>query len=206
MKKISLKSSARLSDVAFKDFVDGRSVDVVYHSDGSSLAGTYQWEEVKQFVRELAEALDMTLEEAIPKVEPIVLPKDVYEEVAEMRGDVVNASNPKSAADYMLWDKCSSPKDSNAVSDWINNTTGATIDLAKMLMGELPFECESDPKWVLRGHQSHYLSKACINDTGGWSMKFTLDIEEAIKFHSRKSAEDFSNSVSQHVPLSVKEV
>lgn len=205
MKNISLESSARLSDVAFKDFVEGHSVDIVYRSGGKILAGTYKWDEVKQFVRELAEALDMTLEVAAPEAEPIVLPKDVYEEVAEMREDVVNSSNPKSTADYKLWDKCSSPKDSNVVSDWINNTSGATIDLAKILMGELPFKCEKEPVWLLEQahNRGNFLCKACMNNTGGWTLEFS---GTPIHFPSRSQALDFAETVAYMVSLSVKEV
>lgn len=205
MKKISLESSARLSDVAFKDFVEGKSVDIVYNSGGEILAGTYRWEEVKQFVRELAEALDMTLGEAVPEAEPIVLPKDVYEEVAEMREDVVNSSKPKYTADYKLWDKCSSPKDSNVVSYWINNTSGATIDLAKILMGELPIKCEKEPVWLLEQahNRGNFLCKACMNNTGGWALEFS---GTPIHFPSRSQALDFAETVAYMVSLSVKEV
>jgi len=205
MNEISLESSARLSDVAFKDFVEGQSVDIVYNSGGEILAGTYRWSEVKQFVRELAEALDMTLGEAVPEAEPIVLPNDVYEEVAEMREDVVNSSKPKYTADYKLWDKCSSPKDSNVVSDWINNTSGATIDLAKILMGELPFKCEKEPVWLLEQahNRGNFLCKACMNNTGGWTLEFS---GTPIHFSSRSQALDFAETVAYMVSLNVKEV
>lgn len=205
MKKISLESAARLSKLVVKDFNAGASVDITYNDDSRILAGTYKWEEVKQFVRELAEALDLTLEAATPEAEPIVLPKDVYEEVAEMREDVVNSSIPKSTADYKLWDKCSSPKDSNVVSDWINNTSGATIDLAKMLMGELPFKWEKEPVWLLEQshNQGNFLCKACINNSGGWNLEFS---GTPIHFPSRSQALDFAETVAYMVSLSVKEV
>lgn len=205
MMNISLASAARLSKLVVKDFNAGASVDITYNDDSRILAGTYKWDEVKQFVRELAEALDMTLEEPTPEVEPIVLPKDVYEEVKEMREGVVSSSNPKSAADYKLWDKCSSPKDSNVVSDWINNTSGATIDLAKMLMGELPFKCEKS-SWVLTVQSGNYLSKAYINDTGGWSLEYSRDIKEAIKFSSYVAAVKLEATVSHVSTLEIEEV
>lgn len=205
MKKISLESSARLSDVAFKDFVEGKSVDIVYNSGGEILAGTYRWEEVKQFVRELAEALDMTLEEPTPEVEPIVLPKDVYEEIKEMREDVASSSNPKSAADYKLWDKCSLLEDSDVVYNWINDTSGATIDLAKMLMGELPFKCEKR-SWVLTIQPGNYLSKASINESGGWTLEYSRDIKDAIKCSSYLAAVKLEDTVSHVSTLEIEEV
>lgn len=58
MKKITLESAARLSKLEVKDFNAGASVDITYRDDTRTLAGTYKWDEVKQFVRELAEALD----------------------------------------------------------------------------------------------------------------------------------------------------
>lgn len=209
MKKISLKSILGISTLEVElDTNPDKGVDIYYkdHPEDVTQYGGYSKPAVKQFVRELAEALDMTLEEAAPEVEPIVLPKDVYEEVAEMREDVVNSSNPKSVADYKLWDKCSSPKDSNVVSDWINNTTGATIDLAKMLMGELPCKCESDPKWVLTIQSGSYLSKAYINDTGGWSLEYSKDIKEALKFASYVAAVQLAGTVSYMSTLEIEEV
>lgn len=204
MKNISLESAARLSKLLIKDFNEGASVDITYQDGTKILAGTYKWDEVKQFVRELVEALDMTLEEPTPDVDPIVLPKDVYEEVKEMREDVISSSNHKAAADYKLWDKCSSPKDSNVVSDWINNTSGATIDLAKMLMGELPFKCEREPVWLLEQtyNRGNFLCKAYVNNTGEWTLEFS---GTPIHFPSHEKASDFADTVSYMAYLSVKE-
>ncbi|WAX15681.1 hypothetical protein EG103P3_00012 [Enterococcus phage EG103P3] len=205
MKPISLNSSARLSLIEVREIDKEKSVDIFYKSNDKVDGGVYNWEEVKQFVQELAEALDVPLEENAPEVEPIVLPKDVYEEVAEMRQDVVNSSNPKYTADYKLWDKCSSPKDSNVVSDWINNTSGATIDLAKILMGELPIKCEKEPVWLLEQahNRGNFLCKACMNNTGGWALEFS---GTPIHFPSRSQALDFAETVAYMVSLSVKEV
>lgn len=208
MNKIRLESLLGISTLDVElDTNPEKGVNIYYKDppEDDIHFGGYSKSAVKQFVRELAEALDMTFEVATPEVEPIVLPKDVYEEVAEMREDVVNSSKPKYTADYKLWDKCSSPKDSNVVSDWINNTSGATIDLAKILMGELPFKCEKEPVWLLEQahNRGNFLCKACMNNTGGWTLEFS---GTPIHFPSRSQALDFAETVAYMVSLSVKEV
>lgn len=209
MINISLESSARLSEVSFESSTEGHSVDIAYRSGGKILAGTYRWDEVKQFVRELAEALGMTLEETAPEIEPIVLPKDVYEEVAEMKESLDGAEDAQEArarADRKIWKSCRANPNDTAIANWIDTTDGATIDLAKMLMGELPFKCEREPVIVLKNPKMQYLEKAHLNTTGGWSIKFTADIENAIKFPSRYRAADFAETLSYMTYLSVKEV
>lgn len=207
MKKISLDSSARLSDVAFKDFVEGQSVDIVYNSGGEILAGTYRWEEVKQFVRELAEALDMTLEETAPEVEPIVLPKDVYEEVERYMKYIYSDENTveiKRRADAKLWTNCRSDSGMH-LATYIANKAGASIDIARVFMKELPYVCE-ESKWVIYSNPTTYLSKSCLKDNGEWAMEFTADIEKAIKFPSRNDATTAANIIWSLVHLGVKEV
>lgn len=209
MTPIILESSARLSEVSFESFTEGHSVDIVCRSGGEILAGTYKWDEVKQFVQELAEALDMTLEANAPEAEPIVLPKDVYDEVAEMKGFVDEAEDAQEArarADRKIWKSCRESPNASATARWIDTTDGATLDLAKMLMGELPFKCEKNPVFVLKNSKMQYLEKACLNPSGGWSTKFTADIENAIKFTNRSSAVRFIDTISQVITLSVKEV
>lgn len=97
MKKISLESSARFSAIEVSHLTEGASVDITYKFEDRVKSGVYKWDEVKQFVRELAEALDMTLEQPTPEVEPIVLPKDVYEEVAEMKESLDEAEDAQEA-------------------------------------------------------------------------------------------------------------
>lgn len=211
MRTIYLESSARLSEVSFESFIEGHSVDIVYRSGGSLLVGTYKWDEVKQFVRELAEALDMTLEEPAPEVEPIVLPKDVYEEVAEMKESVDEAEDAQEArarADRKIWKSCRLNPNANAIANWIDTTDGATLDLAKMLMGELTFKCENNPAWVLKtsGDKEEYLSYAGVTPYGGWQLKYSSNIDEAIKFPRYTKAKSFANTISHLVYLGVKEV
>lgn len=208
MKKIRLESSARLSDVAFKDFVEGHSVDIVYCSGGEILAGTYKWEEVKQFVRELSEALDMTLEEPTPEVDPIVLPKDVYEEVVKLKdfvGAAEDSQEARARADRKIWKSCRESPSDSAVARWINTTDGATLDLAKMLMGEVPFKCEREPVWLLEQtyNRGNFLCKAYVNNTGEWTLEFS---GTPIHFPSYEKASDFADTVSYMAYLSVKEV
>lgn len=210
MKKISLESSARLSDVAFKDFVEGQSVDIVYNSGGEILAGTYRWEEVKQFIRELAEALDMTLETAAPEVEPIVLPKDVYEEVDRYMKYIhsdENTTEIKRRADAKLWTNCRS-ESGVPLATYIANNAGASIDIARVFMKELPYECEKEHGWVLKtsGEQEEYLSKAGIKPDGGWQLEYSSDIDEAIKFPRYNKAGNFANTISHLVCLGIEEV
>lgn len=208
MTPIILESSARLSDVSFESFTEGHSVDILYRSGGDILAGTYKWDEVKQFVRELAEALDMTLEKPTPEVEPIVLPKDVYEEVAEMKEFVDEAEDAQEArarADRKIWKSCRANPNDSSVARWIDTTDGATLDLAKMLMGELPFEYEKR-SWVLTVQSGNYLSKAYINDTGGWSLEYSRDIEEAIKFSSYVAVVKLEATISHVSTLEIEEV
>ena len=207
MKKISLESSARLSDVAFKDFVEEQSVDIVYNSGGEILAGTYRWEEVKQFVRELAEALDMTLEEPTPEVEPIVLPKDVYDEVERYMKYIYSDENTveiKRRADAKLWTNCRSDSGMH-LATYIANKAGASIDIARVFMKELPYECEKS-SWALTVQSGNYLSKAYINDTGGWSLEYSRDIKEAIKCSSYVAAVNLEAAVSHVSTLEIEEV
>lgn len=209
MKNISLESAARLSKLVVKDFNAGASVDITYRDDTRTLAGTYKWDEVKQFVRELAEALDMTLEQPTPEVEPIVLPRDVYEEVVKLKdfvGEAEDSQEARARADRKIWKSCRESPNASAVANWIDTTDGATLDLAKMLMGELPFKCEREPVIVLKNSKMQYLEKAHLNPTGGWSIKFTADIENAIKFPSTSQATDFAETLSYMTYLSVKEV
>lgn len=208
MKKISLESAARLSKLVVKDFNAGASVDITYRDDTRTLAGTYKWDEVKQFVRELAEALDMTLEEPTPEVDPIVLPKDVYEEVAEMKEFVDEAEDAQEArarADRKIWKSCRESPNASAVAEWIDTTDGATLDLAKMLMGELPFKYEKR-SWVLTVQSGNYLSKAYINESGGWSLEYSRDIKEAIKCSSYVAAVSLEAAVSHVSTLEIEEV
>lgn len=208
MKKISLESSARLSDVSFEGFTEGHSVDIIYRSGGEILAGTYKWDEVKQFVRELSEALDMTLEEPTPEVDPIVLPKDVYEEVVKLKdfvGAAEDSQEARARADRKIWKSCRESPNDSAVARWINTTDGATLDLAKMFMGEVPFKCEREPVWLLEQtyNRGNFLCKAYVNNTGGWTLEFS---GTPIHFPSYEKASDFADTVSSMAYLSVKEV
>lgn len=208
MTKISLESAAKLSKLVAKDFNNGYSMDFTYQEGTAILAGTYRWGEVKQFVRELAEALDMTLEGPTPEVEPIVLPKDVYEEVVKMKDFVEAAEDAQEArarADRKIWSSCHKSRHDSAVADWIGITDGATLDLAKMLMGELPFKYEREPVWLLEQtyNRGNFLCKAYVNNTGGWTLEFS---GTPIHFPSYEKASDFAETVSYMAYLSVKEV
>lgn len=208
MRHIYLESSARLSEVSFESFTEGHSVDIVCRSGAQILAGTYKWDEVKQFVRELAEALDMTLEDPTPEVDPIILPKDVYEEVVKMKDFVEAAEDSQEArarADRKIWKSCRESPNDSAVAMWIDTTDGATLDLAKMLMGELPFRYEKR-SWVLTVQSGNYLSKAYINESGGWSLEYSRDIKEAIKCSSYLAAVNLEEAVSHVSTLEIEEV
>lgn len=208
MKKINLESSARLSDVAFKDFVEGHSVDIVYRSGGKILAGTYKWDEVKQFVRELAEALDMTLEEPTPEVESIVLPKDVYDEVDRYMKYIYSDENTteiKRRADAKLWSLCRSKNIEEGLAQYIADNAGASIDITRIFMKEVPYECEK-AEWVLTVQSGNYLSKASINESGGWTLEYSRDIKEAIKCPSYLAAVKLEDTVSHVSTLEIEEV
>lgn len=208
MKPISLNSSARLSLIEVREISEEKSVDIFYKSNGKVDGGVYNWDEVKQFVRELAEALDMTLEEPTPKVETIVLPKDVYEEVSEMKEFVDEAEDAQEArarADRKIWKSCRESPNDSATARWVDTTDGATLDLAKILMGELPFKCEREPVWLLEQtyNRGNFLCKAYVNNTGGWTLEFS---GTPIHFPSYEKASDFAETVSYMAYLSVKEV
>ena len=208
MNEIILESSARLSDVAFKDFVEGQSVDIVYNSGGETLAGTYKWDEVKQFVRELAEALDMTLETAAPEAEPIVLPKDVYEEVERCMKYIYSDENTveiKRRADAKLWSLCRSNNE-EGLDHYIADNAGASIDIARIFMGELPYECENKRSWVLTVQSGNFLSKASINESGGWTLEYSRDIKDAIKFSAYAAAVKLEDTVPHVSTLEIEEV
>ena len=211
MKTISLESSARLSTIEFKEFTEGHSVDIYYLSGGTILAGTYKWDEVKQLVRELAEAIDMTLETAAPEVEPIVLPKDVYEEVERCMKYIYSDENIaaiKTRADAKLWSLCRSQNIKEGLTQYIADNAGASIDIARVFMKELPYECEKMTVWVLKtsGEQEEYLSKAGIKPDGGWHLEYSSDIDEAIKFPRYNKAGNFANTISHLVCLGIEEV
>lgn len=207
MTKISLESAARLSKLVAKDFNKGASMDFTYQDGTAILAGTYRWSEVKQFVRELAEALEMTLEETAPEVEPIVLPKDVYEEVERYMKYIYSDENTveiKRRADAKLWTNCRSDSGMH-LATYIANKAGASIDIARVFMKELPYECEKS-SWVLTVQSGNYLSKAYINDTGGWSLEYSRDIKEAIKCSSYVAAVNLEAAVSHVSTLEIEEV
>lgn len=209
MTKISLESAARLSKLVAKDFNKGASMDFTYQDDDAILAGTYRWSEVKQFVRELAEALDMTLEETAPEAEPIVLPKDVYDEVERCMKYIYSDENTveiKRRADAKLWSLCRSEDDNEGLIGYIANNAGASIDIARIFMKELPYECEKEHGWVLTVQSGNYLSKAYINDTGGWSLEYSRDIKEALKFSSYVAAVKLAGTLSYMSSLEIEEV
>lgn len=209
MINISLESSARLSSVDFGDFIEGHSVDIVYRSGGKILAGTYKWDEVKQFVRELSEALDVPFEETAPEVEPIVLPKDVYEEVERCMKHIYsdeNIAEIKKRADAKLWSLCRSQNIEEGLTQYIADNAGASIDIARIFMRELPYKCEKEHGWVLTVQSGNYLSKAYINVTGGWSLEYSRDIKEALKFSSYVAAVKLAGTLSYMSSLEIEEV
>ena len=208
MKPISLNSSARFSLIEVREIDKEKSVDIFYKSNGKVDGGVYMWDEVKQFVRELSEALDMTLEQPTPEVEPIVLPKDVYEEVVKLKdfvGAAEDSQEARARADRKIWKSCRESPNDSAVARWINSTDGATLDLAKMLMGEVPFKCEREPVWLLEQtyNRGNFLCKAYVNNTGEWTLEFS---GTPIHFPSYEKASDFADTVSYMAYLSVKEV
>ena len=207
MKKITLESAARLSLIEVREIDKEKSVDIFYKSNARGDGGVYKWDEVKQFVRELAEALDMTLEEPAPKVEPIVLPEDVYEEVERCMKYIYSDENTveiKRRADAKLWSLCRSNNE-EGLDHYIADNAGASIDIARVFMKELPYECEKS-SWVLTVQSGNYLSKAYINDTGGWSLEYSRDIKEAIKFSSYVAAVKLEDTVSHVSTLEIEEV
>lgn len=208
MTKISLESAARLSKLVAKDFNKGASMDFTYQDGTAILVGTYRWGEVKQFVRELAEALDMPLEVATPKVEPIVLPRDVYDEVYHIMEYLYCDATPavsKRRADEKLWSLCRSDNE-EGLAHYIANTAGASIDIARIFMKELPFECEKERGWVLTIQSGNYLSKAYINESGGWSLEYSRDIKDAIKFSAYAAAVKLEDTVAHVSTLEIEEV
>lgn len=208
MKPISLNSSTRFSLIEVREIDKEKSVDIFYKSNARGDGGVYKWDEVKQFVRELSEALDMTLEEPTPEVDPIVLPKDVYEEVVKLKdfvGAAEDSQEARARADRKIWKSCRESPSDSAVARWINTTDGATLDLAKMLMGEVPFKCEREPVWLLEQtyNRGNFLCKAYVNNTGEWTLEFS---GTPIHFPSYEKASDFADTVSYMAYLSVKEV
>lgn len=208
MKPISLNSSTRFSLIEVREIDKEKSVDIFYKSNARGDGEVYKWDEVKQFVRELSEALDMTLEEPTPEVDPIVLPKDVYEEVVKLKdfvGAAEDSQEARARADRKIWKSCRESPNDSAVARWINTADGATLDLAKMLMGEVPFKCEREPVWLLEQtyNRGNFLCKAYVNNTGEWTLEFS---GTPIHFPSYEKASDFADTVSYMAYLSVKEV
>ena len=86
------------------------------------------------------------------------------------------------------------------------DNAGASIDIARVFMKELPYECENKRSWVLTVQSGNYLSKAYINDTGGWSLEYSRDIKEAIKCSSYVAAVNLEAAVSHVSTLEIEEV
>lgn len=211
MKKIKLESLLGISTLEVE--LDGnpeKGVDIYYKDrpEDATQYGGYSKTAVKQFVRELAEALDMTLEEEAPEVEPIVLPKGVYEEVGYIMEYLYNNATPsesKRRADEKLWSLCRSNIE-EGLALYIANNQGASIDIARIFMKELPYECEKESVWVLTVQSGNYLSKAYINESGGWSLEYSQDIKEAIKCSSYVAAAKLEATVSHVATLEIEEV
>lgn len=211
MNKIRLESLLGISTLDVElDTNPGKWVKIYYkdHPEDDIHFGGYSKSAVKQFVRELAEALDMTLEEPTPEVEPIVLPKDVYKEVAEMKEFVDEAEDAQEAwarAARKIWKSCRDSPNDSAVARWIDTIDGATLDLANMLMGKIPFKYKREPAWLLEQtyNRGNFLSKAYVNNTGEWTLEFS---GTPIHFPSYEKASDFAETVSYMAYLSVKEV
>lgn len=179
MEQIILKSSGGFSTIQVDQLTKGKSVYITFRNSEKSQCGVYNWEEVKQFVRELAELLGLTFEKDLTKEEPYILPDELVEKLK------YELSKNQPDSDQFIWEACI--KDSNTViGKWVQETDNAIEQLWNIFQGH-PFEAEKF--YVLRDSDDDYLRSYTIASDGTAEGDLTIYPINAVKFSAKEDAE-----------------
>lgn len=179
MEQIILKSAGGFSTIQVDQLTKGKSVDITLRDSEKSNCGVYNWEEVKQFVRELAELLDLTFEKDMSKEEPYILPDKLVEKLK------YELSKNQPDSDQFIWEACTEDSDT-VIGNWVQETDNAIEQLWNIFQGH-PFETEKF--YVLRDSDDDYLRSYTIASDGTAEGDLTMYPSNAVKFYAKEDAE-----------------
>lgn len=179
MEQIILKSAGGFSTIQADQLTKGKSVYITFRKSEKSQCGVYNWEEVKQFVRELAELLGLTFEKDLTKEEPYILPDELVEKLK------YELSKNQPDSDQFIWEACTEDSDT-VIGNWVQETDNAIEQLWSIFQGH-PFEAEKF--YVLRDSDDDYLRSYTIASDGTAEGDLTMYPSNAIKFSAKEDAE-----------------
>lgn len=179
MEQIILKSAGGFSTIQADQLTKGKSVYITFRKSEKSQCGVYNWEEVKQFVRELAELLGLTFEKDLTREEPYILPDKLVEKLK------YELSKNQPDSDQFIWEACAEDSDT-VIGNWIQETDNAIEQLWSIFQGH-PFEAEKF--YVLRDSDDDYLRSYTIASDGTAEGDLTMYPSNAIKFSAKEDAE-----------------
>lgn len=179
MEQIILKSAGGFSTIQADQLTKGKSVYITFRKSEKSQCGVYNWEEVKQFVRELAELLGLTFEKDLTKEEPYILPDKLVEKLK------YELSKNQPDSDQFIWEACTEDSDT-VIGNWVQETDNAIEQLWSIFQGH-PFEAEKF--YVLRDSDDDYLRSYTIASDGTAEGDLTMYPSNAVKFSAKEDAE-----------------
>ena len=179
MEQIILKSAGGFSIIQADQLTKGKSVYITFRKSEKSQCGVYNWEEVKQFVRELAELLGLTFEKDLTKEEPYILPDELVEKLK------YELSKNQPDSDQFIWEACTEDSDT-VIGNWVQETDNAIEQLWNIFQGH-PFEAEKF--YVLRDSDDDYLRSYTIASDGTAEGDLTMYPSNAVKFYAKEDAE-----------------
>lgn len=179
MEQIILKSAGGFSTIQADQLTKGKSVYITFRKSEKSQCGVYNWEEVKQFVRELAELLGLTFEKDLTKEEPYILPDKLVEKLK------YELSKNQPDSDQFIWEACTEDSDT-VIGNWVQETDNAIEQLWSIFQGH-PFEAEKF--YVLIDNDDDYLSSYTIASDGTAEGDLTMYPSNAVKFSAKEDAE-----------------
>lgn len=179
MEQIILKSAGGFSTIQADQLTKGKSVYITFRKSEKSQCGVYNWEEVKQFVRELAELLGLTFEKDLTKEEPYILPDELVEKLK------YELSKNQPDSDQFIWEACTEDSDT-VIGNWVQETDNAIEQLWSIFQGH-PFEAEKF--YVLRDSDDDYLRSYTIASDGTAEGDLTMYPSNAVKFSAKEDAE-----------------
>ena len=179
MEQIILKSAGGFSIIQADQLTKGKSVYITFRKSEKSQCGVYNWEEVKQFVRELAELLGLTITKDMSKEEPYILPDELVEKLK------YELSKNQPDSDQFIWEACTEDSDT-VIGNWVQETDNAIEQLWNIFQGH-PFEAEKF--YVLRDSDDDYLRSYTIASDGTAEGDLTMYPSNAVKFYAKEDAE-----------------
>lgn len=179
MEQIILKSAGGFSTIQADQLTKGKSVYITFRKSEKSQCGVYNWEEVKQFVRELAELLGLTFEKDLTKEEPYILPDELVKKLK------YELSKNQTDSDQFIWEACTEDSDT-VIGNWVQETDNAIEQLWSIFQGH-PFEAEKF--YVLRDSDDDYLRSYTIASDGTAEGDLTMYPSNAVKFYAKEDAE-----------------